>query len=77
MHFPSMDHTAIYLNVLSSQHQYKANLVFCSTAVAAMQLLGEGNKITQSECASGGRKAEDELGSDELHTPRLQCSFPR
>lgn len=69
--------TAIHLSVFSFWLRWKANLVFCSTATAAMQLPGEGNRITQSECAGGGREAEDELGSDELHTPCLQCSFTR
>lgn len=77
IHFTSVDHTAIHLNVFSSWLQYKASLVFCSTAIAAMQLLGEGHRIIQSECAGGGRKAKDELGSNRLHALRLQGSFPR
>lgn len=72
MCFTSMDHTAIHLNVLSSQLQDKANLVFCSTAIAAMQLPGEGNRITQSECAGGGRKAEDKLA--QMNSTLLVCS---
>jgi len=43
-----LDHAAIHLDVLLSRLQSKAYLAFCSTAVAAMQLLGEGNRVTQS-----------------------------
>lgn len=72
MGFSSVDHAAIHLSVHSSQLQHKANLVFCSTAIAAMQLPGEGNRITQSESTGEGRKAEMSL--TQMFSVLLVCS---
>lgn len=77
MSFTSTDHAAIHHNVVSSWLHRNTKLVFCSTAVAAMQLPRERNRITQSEAAGGDRKAEDAFKAEELHAPCLQCSFTR